>query len=205
MTHLHTGINIKPLFSVAKSGQARRFLPLSRIGVALKFHLSISIQKPLVSVNWKSSLTLFSMAETSNFCPFCVQNEWKIVRRWHHNSVICIYSYRLVKKRFLKICETSKCHNFLIFQLILIKFSLFCSNIFTLSSKIKLSLFWISPFIMIIQNQFCTHSALSPLPGEHSGQSPFYRRAHANSTTIIPFASCRVPTYIHLGREQQCG
>ena len=25
------------------------------------------------------------------------------------------YSYRLVKKCFLKICETSKCHNFLIF------------------------------------------------------------------------------------------
>ena len=33
------------------------------------------------------------------------------------NSLICIYSYRLVKKCFLKICEISKCHNFLIFQL----------------------------------------------------------------------------------------
>ena len=29
-----------------------------------------------------------------------------------------------------------------------------------------------------------TCSALSPPPGEHSSQSPFYRRAHANSTTI---------------------
>ena len=45
-----------------------------------------------------------------------------------------------------------------------------------------------------IQNQFCTQSALSPLPGEHSGQSPFYRRTHANPTTI-PFASYRVPIY----------
>ena len=48
-----------------------------------------------------------------------------------------------------------------------------------------------------IQNQFCTHSAhspVSPLPGEHSGQSPFFRRAHANSTTI-PFASYQVPIY----------
>ena len=45
-----------------------------------------------------------------------------------------------------------------------------------------------------IQNQFCTDSALSPLPREHSGQSPFYRRTHANSTTI-PFASYRVPIY----------
>ena len=50
------------------------------------------------------------------------------------------YSYRLVKKCFLKICETSKCHNFLIFQPIFIRFSLLCLNIFTLSSEIKLTL-----------------------------------------------------------------
>ena len=49
------------------------------------------------------------------------------------------YSYRLVKKCFVKICETSKCHNFLIFQPIFIRFSLFCSH-FTLSSEIKLNL-----------------------------------------------------------------
>ena len=54
------------------------------------------------------------------------------------------YSYRLVKKCFLKICETAKCHNFLIFQPIFIRFSLFCSNVFTLSSEIKLNLLWIS-------------------------------------------------------------
>ena len=54
------------------------------------------------------------------------------------------YSYRLVKKCFLKICETSKCHNFLIFQPIFIRFSLLCLKIFTLSSEIKLNLLWIS-------------------------------------------------------------
>ena len=41
-----------------------------------------------------------------------------------------------------------------------------------------------------IQNQFCTQSALSPLPGEHSGQSPFYRRAQCqlnhNIVRILP-------------------
>ena len=37
-----------------------------------------------------------------------------------------------------------------------------------------------------IQNQFCTQSALSPLPGEHFGQSPFDRRAHANSPQYRP-------------------
>ena len=55
------------------------------------------------------------------------------------------YSYRLVKKCFVKICETSKCHNFLIFQPIFSRFSLFCSQNFTLSSKIKLNLFRSSP------------------------------------------------------------
>ena len=54
-------------------------------------------------------------------------------------------SYRLVKKCFVKICETSKCHNFLIFQLIFIRFSLFCLKIFTLFSEIKLNLFQIFP------------------------------------------------------------
>ena len=47
------------------------------------------------------------------------------------------YSYRLVKKCFVKICETSKCHNFLICQPIFIRFSLFCSQNVTLSSGIK--------------------------------------------------------------------
>ena len=55
------------------------------------------------------------------------------------------YSYRLVKKCFVKICETSKCHNFLIFQPIFIRFSLFCSQNVTLSSEIKLTLFRSSP------------------------------------------------------------
>ena len=44
------------------------------------------------------------------------------------------------------------------------------------------------------EGQFCTHSALSPLPWEHSGRSPFHSRAHANSTKIT-FASYRVPIY----------
>ena len=56
------------------------------------------------------------------------------------------YSYRLVKKCFLKICETSKCHNCLIFQPIFIRFSLLWLKIFTLSSKLnfKLNLLWSS-------------------------------------------------------------
>ena len=55
------------------------------------------------------------------------------------------YSYRLVNKCFEKICETSKCHNFLICQPILIRFALFCSQNVTLSSEIKLNLFRNSP------------------------------------------------------------
>ena len=55
------------------------------------------------------------------------------------------YSYGLVKKCFLKICETSKFHNFLIFQPIFIRFSLFCSENFTLSSEIKLDQLRTSP------------------------------------------------------------
>ena len=60
------------------------------------------------------------------------------------------YSYRLVKKCFVKICKTSKCHNFLIFQPIFIRFSLFCSQNFTLSSEIKLNLFRSSPLSYLL-------------------------------------------------------
>ena len=56
------------------------------------------------------------------------------------------YSYGLVKKCFLKICETSKFHNFqVIFQPIFIRFSLFCSENFTLSSETKLDQLRTSP------------------------------------------------------------
>ena len=85
------------------------------------------------------------IAEIRN-CHFCVQNEWKTVRQWHHQLTHSFaYSYRLVKKCFLKICKTSKCHNFLIFQLIFIKFSLFVQSCLLFSSEIKLYLFRTSP------------------------------------------------------------
>ena len=58
------------------------------------------------------------------------------------------YSYRMFKKCFLKICETSKCHNFLIFQPIFIRFSLWCLKFFTLSSEIKLNLLWSSSLMI---------------------------------------------------------
>ena len=70
-----------------------------------------------------------------------------------------VYSYRLVKKCFVKICETSKCHNFLIFQPIFIRFSLLCSgkkkkSLFFL--KFKLNLFRISPYL-ILSHEFLTN------------------------------------------------
>ena len=68
------------------------------------------------------------------------------------------YSYGLVKKCFLKICETSKFHNFLIFQPTFIRFSLFCSENFTLSSEIKLRSAPDFPFnclVIFINTQMC--------------------------------------------------
>ena len=54
------------------------------------------------------------------------------------------YSYRLVKKCFLKIYEASKCHNFLIFQPISSGFHWTCLKNVTLSSEINLNLLWSS-------------------------------------------------------------
>ena len=66
------------------------------------------------------------------------------MRRWHHQLHSFAYSYRLVKKMFLEIVQTSKCHNFLIFEPIFIRFSTILFKMFTLSSEFKLNLFWIS-------------------------------------------------------------
>ena len=72
--------------------------------------------------NWGKSNIL--IAEIWNFCHFCAQNEWGNCEAMTSTRSFA-YSYQLVKKCFLKICETSKCHNFLIFQPIFIRFSLF--------------------------------------------------------------------------------
>ena len=56
------------------------------------------------------------------------------------------YSYRLVKKCFLKLCKPSTCHNLFTFQLIFIRFSLSYGNVLLFILKLlKLNLFWISP------------------------------------------------------------
>ena len=70
------------------------------------------------------------------------------------------YSYRLVKKCFVKICETSKCHNFLIFQPIFIRFSLLCLEIFTRSSEIKLNLLWSSSLREACVTQWIDHPSI---------------------------------------------
>ena len=47
------------------------------------------------------------------------------------------YSYWCFQTNFVKICETSMCHNFLIFQPIFIKFSLFWLKMFTFFLKLS--------------------------------------------------------------------
>ena len=97
------------------------------------------------NISWYEGHTITSLGKILKNLKFYVQNIWQVVRWWHHQLThLHIYSYRLVKKCFVKICETSKCHNFLIFQPIFIRFSLLCLEIFTLSSEIKLNLLWSS-------------------------------------------------------------
>ena len=55
------------------------------------------------------------------------------------------YSYRLVKKCFVKICETSKCHNFLFFNRFSSGFHCYVWIFLLFLLKFKLYLFRISP------------------------------------------------------------
>ena len=102
------------------------------------------------------------------------------------------YSYRLVKKCFVKICETLNCHNFLIFQPIFIRFSLFCSENFTLSSKIKLDLLRTSPLSIDfglrardVRARSHAHNILHPSP-----QNENHRSALASGEIRVEWSNC---------------
>ena len=102
------------------------------------------------------------------------------------------YSYRLVKKCFVKICETSKCHNFLIFQPIFIRFSLLCLKIFTLSSEIKLNMLWSSSLLQ------CGHRRMGPVHVEgHTHFCPFCPN-HESMPELVHFCLSRAPEIVSL-------
>ena len=70
----------------------------------------------LTPIYWYEGHTLTSLGKILKFSKLYVQNIRQVVRWWHHQLTYSFaYSYGLVKKCFLKICETSKCRNFLIF------------------------------------------------------------------------------------------
>ena len=86
---------------------------------------------------WGKFYTL--IAERCDFRNFSEQNEWKVVRRWHHQLTNLLFFFWLFKKCFVKNCENSKCCNFFsFFLLIFIKFFLSCMNFFALSFEVNL-------------------------------------------------------------------
>ena len=144
--------------------------------------------------NWGKSNVL--LAEIWIFCHFCIQSKWKIVRRWHQQLAhLHIHSdwSRTVSWKFAKF------HNFLIFQPIFIRFSLFCSEKFTLSSNIKLNLFRISP--------------LRPENRIFNWTIAVQQNYRKDLTQILSKHQCRINkhcieyenTYhIHLGKQLRC-
>ena len=84
------------------------------------------------------------MSSPHNF-PFILYTKMTKISHFSYENVrLALIPLLIDAECFVKICETSKCHNFLIFQPIFIRFSLLCLKIFTLSSKLKLNLLWSS-------------------------------------------------------------
>ena len=80
------------------------------------------------------------------------------MRWWHHQLTHLHIHIDWSRNVLWKFAKTSKCHNFLIFQPIFIRFSLLCfKNFYSFFLKFKLNLFRISPlnFIPIVIN-LCT-------------------------------------------------
>ena len=111
--------------------------------------------------NWgKSNIHI---AEKWNFCHFCAQNEWEIVRRWHHQLAHLHIHTNWSRNVTWKFAKLQSVITFLFFNRFSSGFHCFYSQIFTLSYEIKLNLFRISPLTMfIIKNLSCmAHHVIS--------------------------------------------
>ena len=90
-------------------------------------------------------ITIKSLRKNLKFSKYYVQNIWQVVRRWHHQLTHLHIHTDWSRNVSWKFATTWKCHNFLICQPIFIRFSLFSSENFTLSSEIKLDQLRASP------------------------------------------------------------
>ena len=74
------------------------------------------------NISWYEGHTITSLGKILKFSKFYVQNIWQVVRWWHHQVTHLHIHIDWSRNCFVKICEISKCHNFLIFQPIFIRF-----------------------------------------------------------------------------------
>ena len=110
-----------------------------------------------------------------------IYSEGQVVRLWHHQ--LTHLHINVDVSSFVKICETSKCHNFLIFRPIFIKFWLFCLKMFTLSSEIKFNLFRISPLNIIYNHIIPCYSSISSC--SHSFSMKLTQKISTTTTNCV--------------------
>ena len=99
--------------------------------------------------NWGKSHVL--IAEIWNFCHFCVQNEWEIVRRWHHQFAHLHIHIDWSRNVSLKFAKLQSVITSLFFNRFSSGFHCFVFKKIILSSELKLNLFRSSP----LSWQFC--------------------------------------------------
>ena len=124
------------------------------------------------NISWYEGHTIKSLGKILNFSKFYVQNIWQVVRRWHH-QLTHLHIIDWSRNVLWKFAKTWKCHNFLIFQPIFIRFSLFCLKFFTLYSEINSNLFQITPL------------KTTCLPGWYRSKVYAHLMAHAFGTRLL--------------------
>ena len=90
-------------------------------------------------------MTIKSLGKNLKFSKFYVQNIWQVVRRWHHQLTHLHIHTDWSRNVSWKFAKLESVITSLFFQPIFIRFSLFCSENFTLSSEIKLDQLRTSP------------------------------------------------------------
>ena len=119
--------------------------------------IGVNIILHLFRRNWGKSNIL--IAEIWNFCHFCAQNEWEIVRRWHHQLAHLHIHTNWSRNVSWKFAKLQSVITFLFFNRFSSGFHCFIHKFLLFFYEIKLNLFRISP----LSKEYTT----SPHPPTH--------------------------------------
>ena len=124
------------------------YFSYKNVRLALITHLKrCRIMLTLIYLDMRD-ITIKTLGKKYKFSKFYVQNIWQVVRRWHHQLTHLHIHKDWSRNVSWKFAKLESVITSLFFNRFYIRFLLFCSENFTLSSEIKLDQLRISPLMI---------------------------------------------------------